>query len=81
MMILWIFTLGESTIWMERVIFFELLVEQVFLPDLLPLLNFMILMQTFECSIFIISFNIRRRCSLGDTLRMKSALAQFNVIL
>ena len=80
MMVLWIFTLGECPIRMERVVFFELLVEQVFLPDLLSLLDFMILVQTLECCIFIIGFDIGRRCSLGDAFWMKGALTQFHVI-
>jgi hypothetical protein len=80
MMVLWILTLGGCPIWMERMIFFELLVEQVFLPDLLSLLDFMILVQTLKCCIFIISFNIGRRCSLGDAFWMKSALTQFHMV-
>ncbi len=73
--IFWILALGKLSIWVKRMVFFELLVKHVFLPDLFSLLDLMILVETFKCCILFIGFNIRWRGTLCNTLWMECALA------
>jgi hypothetical protein len=79
-MILWVLALGEGPVRMERMIFFELLVQHIFLPYLLSLLDFMILMETLKSCVFLVLLYVSWRSSLCYALWMERAFSQFNMV-